>query len=46
MANMALGMIIMGKRYNTTRYISVTMISIGIAVCTIASGKDIGVSII
>ncbi|ODN03242.1 UDP-xylose and UDP-N-acetylglucosamine transporter [Orchesella cincta] len=40
MANMILGMIIMHKRYNTQRYVSVGMISLGIAICTIASGKD------
>jgi UDP-xylose/UDP-N-acetylglucosamine transporter B4 len=44
MANMVLGMVIMGKRYNLTRYVSVAMISVGIAVCTIASGKDVGTS--
>jgi UDP-xylose/UDP-N-acetylglucosamine transporter B4 len=42
MANMILGMVIMHKRYDTMRYISVTMISAGIAICTIASGRDVG----
>ena len=44
MANMILGMIIMHKRYNFMKYASVAMISVGIAVCTMASGKDVGVS--
>jgi len=44
MANMVLGMIIMGKRYNAMKYLSVIMISIGIAVCTIASSNEMGVS--
>ena len=43
MANMILGMIIMHKRYTVMKYASVAMISVGIAVCTIASGKDVGV---
>lgn len=43
MANMILGMIIMHKRYNPQRYISVAMISLGIAICTIASGRDMKV---
>ena len=41
MANMILGMIIMGRRYTPTKYASVMMISLGIAVCTIMSGKDV-----
>lgn len=44
MANMILGMIIMNKRYTVQRYISVAMISVGIAICTIASGKDMKVN--
>jgi len=40
MANMVLGMMLMRKRYNWTKYISVAMISVGITVCTIASGKS------
>lgn len=44
MANMILGMIIMGKRYNMTKYLSIIMISVGITVCTIASSKDMEVS--
>lgn len=44
MANMILGMIIMHKRYTPMKYISVAMISVGIAICTIASGKDVGES--
>lgn len=46
MANMILGMIILKKRYTLTRYISVAMISVGITVCTIASGKGIEVSLV
>lgn len=44
MANMILGMVLMGKRYNPMKYLSVAMISVGITVCTIASGKDVGES--
>jgi len=44
MANMILGMIILRKRYSPLKYISVAMISVGITICTIASGKDIGES--
>lgn len=43
MANMILGMIIMGKRYTITKYLSITMISVGICICTIASSKDMEV---
>jgi len=43
MANMILGMIIMNKRYKPMKYLSIVLISIGIAVCTIASGKEMGV---
>jgi len=46
MANMTLGMILMKKRYTFMKYLSVAMISVGIAVCTIASGKDMGVGIL
>lgn len=41
MANMILGMIILHKRYTFTKYASVIMISIGIATCTIMSGKEV-----
>ena len=41
MANMVLGMILMGKRYSTTKYLSVIMISLGIATCTIMSSQDV-----
>ena len=41
MANMVLGMILLGKRYTTTKYLSVIMISIGIATCTIMSSQDV-----
>jgi len=41
MANMILGMIILNKRYTKIKYLSVSIISIGIAVCTIASGRTV-----
>lgn len=41
MANMVLGMIILGKRYTRTKYLSVIMISVGIATCTIMSSQDV-----
>ena len=41
MANMILGMIILNKRYTKVKYLSVSIISIGIAVCTIASGRTV-----
>ena len=40
MANMILGMILLGKRYTPTKYLSVFMISIGIATCTIMSSHQ------
>jgi len=39
MANMLMGIALLGKRYSFTKYTSVMMISIGIAVCTIMSAK-------
>ncbi len=47
MANMVLGMLLLHKRYTPTKYLSVIMITIGIATCTIMSaqtvkGKDDG----
>lgn len=38
-ANMMMGIVIMGKRYTTTKYLSVLMITAGILVCTIMSAK-------
>ena len=40
MANMILGMILLQKRYTSTKYTSVVMITVGIAVCTIMSGQE------
>lgn len=34
------GILILKKRYTTTKYLSVLMISIGICVCTIASANE------
>jgi len=41
MANMILGMIMLNKRYTPLKYLSVLMISAGIATCTIMSAKDV-----
>lgn len=41
LANMILGIIILKKRYPLMKYISVLAISVGISLCTIASGKDL-----
>jgi len=38
-ANMMMGIVMLGKRYTTTKYISVLMITAGILVCTIMSAK-------
>jgi len=40
MANMLMGIALLGKRYSLTKYLSVMMITIGIAVCTIMSAKS------
>jgi len=40
MANMMMGIALLGKRYSLTKYLSVLMITIGIAVCTIMSAKS------
>lgn len=40
-ANMIMGIIILKKQYIFSKYLSVFMITIGIAVCTIVSGKEI-----
>lgn len=40
-ANMALGFIILKRRYKLSKYLSVFMISMGIVLCTYASGKNI-----
>lgn len=40
-ANMIMGVIVLKKRYIFSKYLSVFMITLGIAVCTIVSGKQI-----
>lgn len=40
MANMMMGIALLGKRYNVTKYLSVLMITLGITVCTIMSAKS------
>lgn len=40
-ANMIMGIVILRKRYAFSKYLSVAMISAGIVVCTIISGKDV-----
>jgi len=40
MANMLMGIALLGKRYSLTKYLSVLMITIGIAICTIMSAKS------
>lgn len=41
LANMALGKLIFKKRYDNSKYCSVVFVSIGIFMCTLASGSDI-----
>ena len=38
-ANMMMGIILLGKRYTNTKYVSVLMITAGIIICTIMSAK-------
>jgi hypothetical protein len=38
---MLTGMYYFGRRYTLTKYISVLMVTVGIIVCTIQSGKEI-----
>jgi len=40
-ANMIMGIIILKKRYDSSKYISVLMITAGIVLCTIVSGSDV-----
>ncbi|XP_076234065.1 ER GDP-fucose transporter [Calliopsis andreniformis] len=40
-ANMVMGVIILKKKYVLSKYLSVLMITFGIAICTIVSGKEI-----
>lgn len=44
-ANMIMGILILKKKYVLSKYLSVFMITLGISICTIVSGKDV-VSII
>ncbi|EEB20261.1 UDP-galactose transporter, putative [Pediculus humanus corporis] len=41
LANMTLGVYIVKKKYPFSKYLSVLLITIGIVVCTIVSGKDV-----
>ena len=41
MANMVMGMLLLNRRYTPTKYLSVIMITIGIATCTIMSAKSV-----
>ncbi|XP_069551280.1 UDP-xylose and UDP-N-acetylglucosamine transporter [Brachyistius frenatus] len=43
-ANMILGIIILKKRYSTSKYLSVALISAGIFICTIMSAKQVNLS--
>ena len=38
-ANMLMGIVMLGKRYTTTKYMSVLMITAGIGICTFMSAK-------
>lgn len=40
-ANMIMGIIILNKRYDFSKYLSVLMITLGIVVCTIVSGSNV-----
>lgn len=40
-ANMIMGIIILKKRYDLSKYLSVLMITMGIIVCTIVSGANV-----
>jgi UDP-xylose/UDP-N-acetylglucosamine transporter B4 len=40
MANMLMGMVLLGKRYKPIKYVSVLMITIGIATCTVMSATS------
>lgn len=40
-ANMVMGMILLGKRYPLSKYISVLLITCGIILCTVISGSEI-----
>jgi len=40
-ANMIMGILILKKKYTVSKYLSVFMITLGISICTIVSGKDV-----
>eukprot|EP00092_Neocalanus_flemingeri_P040875 GFUD01044498.1.p1 GENE.GFUD01044498.1~~GFUD01044498.1.p1 ORF type:complete len:337 (-),score=54.72 GFUD01044498.1:334-1344(-) len=40
MANMLMGIALLGKRYSITKYLSVLMITLGITICTLMSAKS------
>ena len=40
-ANMFMGILILKKKYTLSKYLSVFMITLGISICTIISGKDV-----
>jgi len=40
-ANMIMGILILKKKYTLSKYLSVFMITLGISICTIISGKDV-----
>ncbi|GFG40716.1 hypothetical protein Cfor_03400 [Coptotermes formosanus] len=40
-ANMVMGILILKKKYSLSKYLSVFMITLGISICTIISGKDV-----
>lgn len=40
-ANMVMGILILKKRYDFSKYLSVFMITVGIVICTIASGSNV-----
>lgn len=43
-ANMILGIIILKKRYSTSKYLSIALVSAGIFICTIMSAKQVNLS--
>ncbi|XP_061576996.1 UDP-xylose and UDP-N-acetylglucosamine transporter [Cololabis saira] len=43
-ANMVLGIIILKKRYSTSKYLSIGLVSAGIFICTIMSAQQVNVS--
>lgn len=40
LANMLMGMVLLGKRYKTVKYVSVLIITVGIATCTVMSATS------